>query len=81
MRDGWHDVRVVAVARNLLETRAYKALPVTVDNRGAKLKVAANAGKVAFGEAIRMVIIRDRAAASLAHLLKWSPPKWSETRP
>ncbi|MHC4953805.1 MAG: hypothetical protein ACYTGZ_07935 [Planctomycetota bacterium] len=56
VRDGWHDVRVAAVATNLLETRGRKTLPVTVDNRGAKLEVSAKSKSVAYGEPIRLSV-------------------------
>jgi len=46
LADGWHDVRVVAVADDPVATRSYRKVEATVDNHGRKVSVAVKGGAV-----------------------------------
>lgn len=56
MPDGYHEVEVIAVTRDALETRTRRGLSTVVNNRGAKLSVAELDGPVVFGETIRLKV-------------------------
>jgi tetratricopeptide (TPR) repeat protein len=59
--DGWHELRVVAIAAGLLETQSRVILPLIVDNRGGSLTLAREntaAREVPFGEPL---VVRAKA--------------------
>lgn len=52
--DGYHDLRLVAVESDPVETRSYARVTVTVDNTGHRLEVNSIDRKVRYGDTIAM---------------------------
>jgi hypothetical protein len=68
--DGWHELRVVAIATGPLETQSRAVLPIVVSNRGGSLTLArenSTANEVLYGEPL---VVRAKAptARSIAIL-------------
>jgi uncharacterized protein (TIGR03790 family) len=50
--DGYHELRLVAVESDPVETRSYRRVAVTLDNTGHRLELDPGARQVRFGEAV-----------------------------